>query len=115
MKIAKQVFLGTSIALAGAVGLAQPSWAAWRGGGHEGGREAWHGDGHEAHFHGDVRHFDDHDWALWRGGRWEHSRHDGRLGWWWLAGGLWYFYPEPVYPYPDPYDPPVADAEPPAY
>jgi hypothetical protein len=26
--------------------------------------------------------------------------HNGRLGWWWFAGGLWYFYNGPVYPYP---------------
>ena len=32
---------------------------------------------------------------------------DGRLGWWWVVGGVWYFYPQPAYPYPDPYVPPV--------
>ena len=31
----------------------------------------------------------------------------GRLGWWWIVGGAWYFYPAPVYPYPDPYIPPA--------
>jgi hypothetical protein len=43
------------------------------------------------------------------------------LGWWWIVAGAWYFYPEPVYPYPDPYTPPVIvtqsplqPAEPPA-
>jgi hypothetical protein len=36
----------------------------------------------------------------WRRGRWVHGWHEGTLGWWWLAGGLWYFYPRPVYPYP---------------
>jgi hypothetical protein len=29
------------------------------------------------------------------------------LAWWWVVGGLWYFYPQPIYPYPDPYMPPV--------
>lgn len=56
---------------------------------------------------GDIRHFERHDLPRWRGGAWRHARHDGRLGWWWVVGGLWYFYPQPVYPYPDPYMPPV--------
>lgn len=29
------------------------------------------------------------------------------MGWWWVAGGSWYFYPAPVYPFPNPYEPPV--------
>jgi hypothetical protein len=49
---------------------------------------------------------------VWHGGRWFHSRHDGRLGWWWVVGDQWYFYPAPVYPYPDPYVPPVVAAAP---
>lgn len=32
----------------------------------------------------------------WEGGRWHHEVHDGRLGWWWDVGGVWYYYPEPV-------------------
>lgn len=60
----------------------------------------WHG--------GDMRRFGDRDEHVWRGGRWFHGDHDGRGGWWWIVGGAWYFYPEPVYPYPDPYVPPVA-------
>ena len=28
-------------------------------------------------------------------------------GWWWVVGDGWYFYPAPVYPYPDPYVPPA--------
>lgn len=59
-------------------------------------------------WHGDIRRFHDHDFARWRSGRWVHGRHDGRRGWWWIAGGIWYFYPAPVYPYPDPYLPPSA-------
>ncbi|HZR87516.1 MAG TPA: hypothetical protein VFB02_11960 [Bradyrhizobium sp.] len=30
----------------------------------------------------------------WEGGRWRHEMHDGRMGWWWDVGGVWYFYPE---------------------
>lgn len=64
-------------------------------------------EGHEAPvFRGDIGHFHEHDWTVWHEGRWYHGDHSGRLGWWWVAGGLWYFYPYPVYPYPDPYLPP---------
>ena len=54
---------------------------------------------------GDIRHFDRHDFPRWRAGDWRHARHQGRLGWWWVVGGSWYFYSQPVYPYPDPYTP----------
>lgn len=54
---------------------------------------------------GDIRHFDRHDFPRWRAGAWRHARHQGRLGWWWVVGGSWYFYSQPVYPYPDPYTP----------
>jgi len=65
--------------------------------------------------HGEMRHwegreihrFGERDFEIWRGGRWYHGRHEGRRGWWWVAAGIWYFYPSPVYPYPDPYTPPV--------
>ena len=55
----------------------------------------------------DIRHFDNHHLKVWRGGSWHQERHDGIFGWWWVAAGMWYFYPQPVYPYPDPYAPPV--------
>ena len=55
---------------------------------------------------GDIARFHEHDWGVWRGGRWAHQPHDGRLGWWWVAGGVWYLYPSPVYPYPNPWEPP---------
>ena len=58
-------------------------------------------------WHGDIARFHERDWPLWRGGHWAHARHDGRLGWWWVAGGLWYFYPAPIYPYPNPWEPPT--------
>jgi hypothetical protein len=30
----------------------------------------------------------------WEGGRWRHEVHNGRPGWWWDTGGVWYWYPE---------------------
>jgi hypothetical protein len=32
----------------------------------------------------------------WEGGRWHHEMHDGRMGWWWDVGGVWYFYPQRI-------------------
>jgi hypothetical protein len=32
----------------------------------------------------------------WEKGRWRHAKRNGRFGWWWDVGGIWYFYPEPV-------------------
>jgi hypothetical protein len=32
----------------------------------------------------------------WDGGRWHHEVHNGRDGWWWDVGGVWYFYPQPI-------------------
>ena len=67
-----------------------------------------HGVGHggPAHqWHGNIARFHDHDWGVWRGGHWSHARHDGRLGWWWVVGPSWYYYPAPVYPYPSPWLP----------
>jgi len=63
----------------------------------------------ERRFEGrEIHRFAERDLEIWRGGHWSHRRHDGRLGWWWVVGGLWYFYPERVVgPYPDPYTPPV--------
>ena len=56
---------------------------------------------------GGIEHFHEHDIVVWRGGRWFHGRHGNRIGWWWIVDGGWYWYPAPVYPYPDPYTPPV--------
>src|SRR5438552_10634455 len=64
-------------------------------------------------WHGEINRFHEHDIEHWRGGRWQHGIHGGRRGWWWVVGGVWYFYPAPVYPYPDPYQPPVVVAPPP--
>jgi hypothetical protein len=73
-------------------------------GGHGHGGMERHEEGR--HWDGDIARFHEHDLDRWRGGRWTHEDHDGRLGWWWVAGDAWYFYPAPVYPYPDPYAPP---------
>jgi hypothetical protein len=52
-------------------------------------------------FHGrDVVHFRGVDRDIWLGGHWHHEWHNGRFGWWWFAGGVWYFYDTPIYPYP---------------
>jgi hypothetical protein len=54
-------------------------------------------------WHGDLHNF---DLGHWRGGQWRHEHHGGRLGWWWVVGPDWYFFDEPVYPFPDSYVPP---------
>jgi hypothetical protein len=79
----------------------------WRFHHDDGRHDGWRG--HEA-WRGDIHRFREHDFERWRAGRWFHGRHDGRRGWWWIVGGVWYFYPAPVYPYPDPYQPPVVVA-----
>jgi len=72
-------------------------------------RGGWDQHDNRGGWHGDIRRFHDHDFDRWRGGHWSHGYHDGRLGWWWVVPtlGLWYWYSQPFYPYPDPYTPPV--------
>lgn len=54
-----------------------------------------------ATFHGHAfAEFTPQEQRTWRRGEWRHTRHDGHFGWWWFADGFWFFYPEPVYPYP---------------
>jgi hypothetical protein len=53
-----------------------------------------------------------HDFDRWHGGHWYNGPHEGRPGWWWVIGDSWYYYPAPVYPYPDPYALPVVVAPP---
>lgn len=67
-------------------------------------------DRHEEHhwYHGPIHEFHDRDLHAWRGGHWYHGRHGGRDGWWWIVGGVYYWYPARVYPYPDPFIPPAA-------
>lgn len=67
----------------------------------------WHHEHDDRGWHGDIHAFHEHDYDTWRGGRWFHGDHEGRFGWWWTVGDGWYSYPSPVYPYPDPYTPPV--------
>jgi hypothetical protein len=35
-----------------------------------------------------------HGRLAWEGGRWRHETYNGRYGWWWDVGGVWYFYPQ---------------------
>ena len=48
----------------------------------------------------DFAHFTPRETALWRGGAWRREFHDGRLGWWFVVDDIWYFYDQPIYPYP---------------
>jgi mono/diheme cytochrome c family protein len=48
----------------------------------------------------DFARLEPRDLSLWRSGRWLHEEHAGYLGWWWVLGDEWYFYPEPIYLYP---------------
>jgi hypothetical protein len=58
-------------------------------------------------YHGrDFHRLPPRDRTVWRGGAWVHGWHEGRYGWWWRVGLFWYFYPQPVYPYPS-YIPPA--------
>lgn len=71
--------------------------------------------GHDRDDHdrrGPPPHYYVHDMDRWHGGHWYHGRHGNRDGWWWIIGGAWYFYPAPVYPYPDPYSLQVVVAPP---
>jgi hypothetical protein len=37
----------------------------------------------------------------WHQGHWRHARYHGRWGWWWVVGGIWYYYPERIEGPPD--------------
>ncbi|MBY4866572.1 hypothetical protein K6W76_08595 [Burkholderia anthina] len=72
--------------------------------------------GHVPHqdFHGrDFHHFAPQERAHWRSGRWVQDWHDGRYAWWWIVGGYWYFYPEPMYPFPTYIPPAIVIQQPP--
>src|SRR5258708_4265870 len=46
-----------------------------------------------------TRNFGGHPYrghVAWEGGRWHHEAHNGRDGWWWDVGGVWYYYPQPM-------------------
>jgi len=102
--------IGLALSAALALGALSPAWA------EEHGRDR---DRHDNGRHGefrrdggwhdrDIHRFREHDFDRWHSGRWVHARHGGRFGWWWLVGGTWYFYPRPIYPFPDPYVPAYA-------
>lgn len=77
-----------------------------RGGAHHGGPH--YGGPHHGgppHWRGDIGRFHEHDWGVWRAGHWRHGYHGRRAGWWWIVGPSWYYYPQPVYPYPSPWEP----------
>jgi hypothetical protein len=73
--------------------------------------------GHDYHgsdFHGrDFHHFTPYERQTWSGGHWEHGWHDNRFAWWWAAGGGWYSYPAPIYPFPTYVPPAVVVQQPP--
>jgi hypothetical protein len=58
------------------------------------------GRGPDAHFARGAlpaRNFGGHAYRgrlAWQGGRWRHEVHNGRDGWWWDVGGVWYYYPQ---------------------
>ncbi|HEY6364621.1 MAG TPA: hypothetical protein VI585_07495 [Candidatus Binatia bacterium] len=56
---------------------------------------------------GGIDHFHEHDIVIWWGGHWFHGWNGNRFGWWWIVGPASYWYPAPVYPYPNAYIPPV--------
>jgi hypothetical protein len=87
-----------SLAAIAVVAANAPSARARHGGGGADGQEDFHGK--------DYDHFSHSERGVWRGGRWDHSWHDGRFAWWWIAGGGWYNYPQPIYPFPT-YVPPT--------
>jgi hypothetical protein len=91
----------TMVSFAAALAVAAPASAQQHSGGHwGGGAEGWHE--HES-WHRDIKHFDH---GHWRAGHWWHGAYANRDGWWWIVGPDWYWYPTPVYPYPDPFTPP---------
>jgi len=52
---------------------------------------------------------------VWRRGEWHNGWRNGRFGWWWTVDGVWYFYDQPVYPYPEIVsDVTIIEPEPPA-
>jgi hypothetical protein len=53
-------------------------------------------DWHHGYWHGGYWHGP----GYWHTGYWHNGWYGGRFGWWWVAGGNWYWYNAPVYPYP---------------
>lgn len=69
----------------------------------------WHRERYEhsgrTYWRFNIRLFPHYDFSVWRGGYWHNGWYDGRWGWWWIVSGIWYYYPAPIYPYPNPYVP----------
>ena len=42
-----------------------------------------------------------HGQLAWGDGRWRYATREGREGWWWDVGGVWYFYPQQTEGPPD--------------
>jgi hypothetical protein len=56
-------------------------------------------DGRFSHGALPARNFGGHAYrgrVAWEGGRWHHEMRNGRDGWWWDVGGVWYYYPQPM-------------------
>lgn len=91
-----------TLALLLAAGMLAAPALAQHGDGH--GRGHGHGDAHRGgshhQWHGDRGRGYVHGGPGWGGGHWAHGHHGGQLGWWWVVGPSWYYYPAPVYPYP---------------
>ena len=62
--------------------------------------EPWH------HNH-DMHRFHERNVTAWRGGYWYNGVRGGRRGSYWVIGGVYYYYPTAVHPYPNPYVPGV--------
>lgn len=79
------VALALAACVVGAHAVAQPSHRPGPG------PSVGPGPGRGGGWSGDIHRFPDRDWHVWRRGNWVHGPHDGRMGWWWVAGGSWYF------------------------
>jgi hypothetical protein len=99
-------FLSVAACLVALTSVAQADHrtGALTGAGHWGAEDGWH---FHPGWHGNIRRF---DLGYWRVGHWWNGTYGGRVGWWWIVGPDWYWYPEPIYPYPDPFLPPGATA-----
>lgn len=73
------------------------TWGNWQRGQHGNSQPHWNTNNLHDH---NVAHFSAQDRSTWQRGHWQHGRHHGRNGWWWNSGGSWFFYNQPVYPYP---------------
>ena len=90
------------LGLAALVGLSGTVWAEEFGRErHEEAREHREAIRERHEFHErDVHRFNAEELGHWRAGHWRNTCFGGRCGWWWFAGGQWYFYERPIYPYP---------------